>query len=66
MEESVKLVKIIDLIEQFGGTDGGHHKQWVIDQIIRIAVDNYDQWVSEYCKGKDGPDTYYWDIGIAP
>lgn len=66
MEESIKIIKTIDLIEQYGGIDGAHHKQWVIDQIARVLIDNYDKWVVEMCDGEDGPNTYDWDIGIAP
>lgn len=52
---------------QYGGTDGAHHKMWVIDQMIRIlAGDNYDAWIKEACRGEDGDNTYSWDCGIAP
>lgn len=57
---------VMSLIEQYGGIDGSHHKQWVIDQIARILVDDYGEWVVEMCDGEDGPNTYDWDIGIAP
>jgi hypothetical protein len=50
-----------------GAFDGGHHKQWVIDQMVRIlAGADYLKWVAEHCDGEDGPDTYEWDEGIAP
>lgn len=50
-----------------GGTDGAHHKDWVIDQMCRaITGKNYEAFV-EYAKnGEDGPDTYSWEEGIAP
>lgn len=66
MEESVKIIKVIRLIEDYGGIDGGHHKQWLIDKIIRVLVDDYDRWVKDYCRGEDGQKTYHWDKGIAP
>ena len=51
----------------YGGIDGGHHKMWVIDQMVRrLTGDDYDAWVREHNKGEDGPDTYAWDQGIAP
>ena len=51
----------------FGGTDGAHHKTWVIDQMVRaLTGNNYEFWVKEVCAGEDGPDTYSWDKGIAP
>lgn len=61
-----KIALAIDFIESYGGTDGGHHKQWVLDQIIRVLADNYTRWVADYCSGEDGPNTYTWDQGIAP
>jgi molybdopterin biosynthesis enzyme MoaB len=57
----------IDLIVQYGGTDGAHHKDWVLDQVVRkLAGDNYEQVVKGACAGEDGPNTYTWDCGIAP
>jgi len=59
--------RALDLIAQYGGIDGGHHKQWLLDQTVRIlAGDNYDDWVGEWQDGEDGPETYIWDTGIAP
>ncbi len=57
----------IDLIVELGGTDGAHHKSWVLDQVVRVlAGDRYEQIVADACSGEDGPDTYSWDEGIAP
>ena len=54
-------------IEQYGGIDGEHHKTWVIDQVARALLgDGYEDWVAEWESGQDGPDTYAWDVGIAP
>jgi len=63
----IRVEKALDMAIGFGTTDGGHHKMWVIDQIVRIlAGDRYDQIIKEACDGEDGPDTYEWDVGIAP
>lgn len=62
---SEKIEKALEMIESYGGIDGGHHKQWVLDQLVRILADDYDQWVKEYQDGEDGPETYLWDEGIA-
>ena len=52
---------------RFGGIDGDHHKAWVIDQMVRIlACDTSDQVVTDAKAGEDGPETYDWDVGIAP
>ncbi|QHJ84047.1 MAG: hypothetical protein [Caudoviricetes sp.] len=64
-----RILDIVEIIHQYGGIDGGHHKQWVLDQIIRIAMGDdcgYEVWVRDYCAGEDGPETYEWDEGIAP
>ena len=51
----------------YGGVDGADHKMWVIDQMVRALTGNgYEKWVAERKAGEDGPDTYSWDIGIAP
>ncbi len=52
---------------EFGGNDGSHHKAWVIDQMVRhLTGDGYEEWVKDAKAGEDGPDTYEWDVGIAP
>lgn len=57
----------LELLLNFGQTDGDHHKLWVIDQVVRLlAGDRYEAMVTEYRDGEDGPDTYEWDTGIAP
>ena len=46
----------------FGDIDGAHHKQWVIDQMLRILAGNaYHHIIATYqAKGYD------WDTGIEP
>lgn len=57
----------IGLIVRYGGIDGDHHKAWVLDQVVRVlAQDSYDEIVRNACDGEDGPNTYEWDVGIAP
>lgn len=51
----------------YGSIDGGHHKMWVIDQMVRaLTGTGYAEWVRKHKLGEDGPDTYEWDEGIAP
>ena len=51
--------KVLNFINEWGGIDGGHHKQWVLDQLVRIvAGDGYEEWVAKYSAGDEGPDTY--------
>jgi hypothetical protein len=66
---SDNINEALDLIIQYGGTDGSHHKQWVLDQVVRILVgdeESYEGWLEEYQDGESGPHTYEWDEGIAP
>ena len=56
----------LDLIYRYAGTDGAHHKQWVLDQVVRVLADDYKAWVADWESGEDGPQTYEWDEGVAP
>lgn len=38
MSDESKIKRAIDLIFQFGGICGEHHKQWVLDQVVRILT----------------------------
>ena len=67
MTDAERIQSAIDIAVQYGGIDGNHHKAWVIDQMVRaLTGDHYDTLVAEACDGEDGPDTYEWDVGIAP
>lgn len=58
-----RIEDALDLAWQYGQIDGGHHKMWVIDQMVRVLLgDEYEKWVQEY----EGDDEYEWDVGIAP
>ncbi len=57
----------LEIITQYGGIGGGHHKQWVLDQVVRILTgDDYENWVAEYATDEGGVHMYEWDVGIAP
>lgn len=56
-----RVERALELIDRSGGVDGEHHKQWVLDQAVRVLAPNYAAWVQ---KRKD--EGYDWDIGIAP
>jgi hypothetical protein len=67
-------------LELASNIDGAHHKQWIIDQMVRaLTGDDYDAWVTLYqhcggsCLFHDGAsdaeycdEGYSWDEGIAP
>lgn len=61
-----KIAIALHFINEYGGIDGAHHKQWVLDQVVRVLAGNYDEWVIKHNAGVNGPDTYDWDEGIAP
>lgn len=64
MSDTEKIEGALSVIYQYSGIDGAHHKDWVIDQVVRnLTGDSYDQWVKEY-EGDDGE--YEWETGIAP
>ena len=63
----LRLGRALAIIKDYGGTDGAHHKQWVLDQVVQALTDlEYEAWVKEFEAGEDGPHTYEWDKGIAP
>lgn len=65
MEDRVVLA--VGVLVETGQCDGDHHKMWTIDQALRILLgDKYEQAITDYCAGEDGPETYSWDVGIAP
>ena len=48
---------------EYGTIDGSHHKQWVIDQMVRALMgDQYPQFVLKHDAGGE----YEWKQGIAP
>ncbi len=52
-----------------GGIDGSHHKQWVLDQVVRkLTGENYSEWVKTYGGDIDkyGRTEYSWSVGIPP
>jgi hypothetical protein len=59
----------LDIIIQYGGIDGAHHKDWVLDQVVRTLIGDdikYKEWVSLAKSGEDGENTYEYNEGIAP
>lgn len=69
MERTYKSSELdaLEIASQYGGFEGEHHKAWVIDQMVRyLTGDAYDSWIKDWRNGEDGPETYDWDVGIAP
>lgn len=69
-----KVQSALMTIISYGGIDGGHHKMWTLDQVVRELVgDQYDTFIRlyEYPEGdqpdhEEGGREYEWDEGIAP
>ncbi len=67
MKNEQKIDEAVKIAINYGSYDGGHHKMWVIDQMLRIlAGDNYKAIIEEICDGEDGPNTYSWNCGVPP
>ena len=68
------IARALDLAVRYGGIGGDHHKSWVIDQMVRALTGcegqtdspKYSELVACAKSGEDGPDTYAWEVGIAP
>lgn len=62
--------KALQIAYDYGQVDGGHHKMWVIDQMVRALLGDtfeYTQWVKVYQHlDVDGEPQYEWDEGVAP
>lgn len=66
-EQNEKISEALDMAFQYGQIDGGHHKMWVIDQMIRaLTGEKYNEWIEDYIYDKKTGDTYIWDEGIVP
>lgn len=53
----------LHFIFQYGGFDGGHHKQWVLDQVARI-LNNAPVIVRE-ARWDDGQTNYRMSVGTS-
>lgn len=63
MEE--KISAALAVAESWATVDCDHHKQWVIDQMVRaLTGDGYDDWVRQYNGNEEADDQ--WNVGIAP
>ena len=56
-----------DFAYRYGGIEGSHHKQWVIDQMLRkmLGPEEYATFVAEY-GDEPGYEGEPWNKGIAP
>lgn len=73
IDENASIQSILDEIVLNAGYDGAHHKDWLIDQVVRgITGDKYADFVAAYEEPivySDKEDDYAqdeWETGIAP
>lgn len=61
MTEPLQVDAAIQIAVDYGYIDGAHHKQWVIDQMLRYLLGPaaYEGFVSIDMEGE-------WDTGVAP
>jgi hypothetical protein len=81
-ESRTRVKNALDILTEFSGIDGSHHKNWTMDQAVRALCgvrngphgyagegvnEEYTAHVFEACKGRDGtPWVHDWDEGVAP
>ena len=60
MTDKEKIIKAIAIAIEYGGFDGEHHKDWVIDQMVHILAGDevYQEIIEKYSNS--------WNKGIAP
>lgn len=60
-----RITKAAAEIARYGMVDGAHHKQWLLDRVLRLMLTEgqYATWVAEM---NSDPDYAPWDVGIAP
>lgn len=67
-----RIARAVDIVTKYGGIAGDHHKQWVIDQIVRVLLskEDYEAWRQEmrgeYDSEEDQWEYEDWDEGTAP
>jgi len=62
-DAKVRIDKALDIAWQSPHTDGAHHKQWLIDQMVKALIGDdltYQMWTSFYNQAGE------WDHGITP
>ncbi len=60
-----RIAKAAAVIAGYGMTDGAHHKQWCLDQVLRAMLTN-EQYATLVARMNAHPDCASWDVGIAP
>lgn len=64
-----RINKALEIAWRYGQIDGGHHKMWVIDQMVRALCEDdeaYKEWVKNYQTPLSYGEYYEWHKGVAP
>lgn len=77
-----RIKNALDVAFRYGSFDGGHHKMWCIDQMVRALLGGgpleddmisipttpeYEVWLESYeTLDADGEKEYVWDEGTPP
>ena len=62
MNDRERIEKAMEIANSYGFIDGEHHKQWVLDQMVRVLLGE-----AEYTEWAKGSEEYpEWEVGIAP
>jgi hypothetical protein len=68
-DETDKIEQALSLAFRYSQIDGTHHKDWVIDQMVKVLTGKkgYDTFLETYEeKDENGIPQYEWNEGIAP
>lgn len=61
---------VVEVAGRFGMIDGAHHKQWVIDQMLRalLGAERYSDLMREWEQERRAEEDPWspWDVGITP
>jgi len=60
------IEKALHLAYQYGTIDGAHHKQWLIDQMVRALTESPETGEGSPAYVEFVGDDGEWDEGIAP
>jgi len=62
-----KIEDAVQIAFENGNIDGAHHKQWVIDQMVRALLGpEYKIWVERHNANNTRDGYPPWDTGVAP
>ena len=58
--------EVLNLIKSYAMVNSVENYQWILDQIVQILAEDYNEFIAEYSDGDDGPFTFTWEKGKPP